>query len=111
MLYFWKVYYFNDGSNPYITYTYRKFFEMLMAFNPEMIDSNTFRISGFMLYKPSTYQGKKERLRNFAIQWQDRTGSGDFELSWSELLDWQGFFHYYGSKYGLLREFKENGIC
>ena len=110
MLNFWKVYYFNDGSNPYISYTYRRFWEMLMAFDPEMIDNNHFRIAGYMRYKPTTYEGKKDRLRNFAIHWQDRIGSGDFDMSWENVLDWQGFFYHYGKHYGLIREFKENGI-
>jgi len=108
---FWKVFYFNDESNPYISQTYHKFFEMLMAFDPEMIDNEHFRVSGFMRFKPTTYQGKKDRLRSFAIQWQERTGSGDFDISYDDLIQWQGFFHYFGKKYGLLREFNENGIC
>ena len=107
---FWKTFYFRDGSNPYITMTYHKFFEMIMAFDPEMIDNNTFSVTSFMRYKPTTYEGKKDRFRSFAIQWKQRTGCGDFDLSYEDLIQWQAFFHYFGSKLGLVREFKENGI-
>jgi len=50
----------------------------------------------------------KEQARNFAIEWQH-----DFEnhnYSYSELAEWGNVFEKLGRKFGLVREFKENGI-
>lgn len=57
----------------------------------------------------NNYQKRKEEARNEAIEWQL-----DFEnhnYSWSELSYYVGYFTALGKKYGLLREFRENGIC
>ena len=54
------------------------------------------------------YQINKTNARNKAIEWQY-----DFEnhnYSWSELADWQDYFTALGKKYGLLREFRNEGI-
>lgn len=56
-----------------------------------------------------TYQQRKEEARERAIEWQR-----DFENQnyyWSELADWAEHFEKLGRRYGLLREFRENGIC
>lgn len=57
----------------------------------------------------STYQEMKEKVRNEAIDWQY-----DFEnhsYSWGELAFWADHFERLGRRYGLLTEFRENGIC
>lgn len=50
----------------------------------------------------------KECARSFAIQWQS-----DFDLKamdWGQLALWSVVFRKLGKKFGLLREFKDNGI-
>ena len=54
------------------------------------------------------YARRKEQARQAAIEWQL-----DFEnhnYSYEELAEWTSFFYLLGSKYGLLEEFRENGI-
>ena len=56
-----------------------------------------------------TYQQLKEEAREQAIEWQ-----ADFEksnYSWAELAAWENHFKALGKRYGLLKEFRENGIC
>lgn len=56
----------------------------------------------------SKYNQGKEKWRTAAIEWQ-----ADFEnhnYSWSELFHFQKMFEYYGKQFGLLKEFRENGI-
>lgn len=59
-------------------------------------------------YKCNKYQIKKYETRQEAIEWQN-----NFELqnySWGDLTLWGDYFKKKGKKYGLLKEFKENGI-
>jgi hypothetical protein len=56
----------------------------------------------------ANYQKRKESARGFAIEWQL-----DFEnnnYTWGELAYYQDLFYKIGKRYGLLTEFKENGI-
>lgn len=55
------------------------------------------------------YQQMKEKVRNAAIDWQRSFESCLY--SWEEVAEWQGKFERLGKRYGLLREFRENGIC
>ena len=54
------------------------------------------------------YQLNKAKLRENAISWQNDLGTKNY--SHNELLFWQEYFYKLGKKYGLLKEFKENGI-
>ena len=57
----------------------------------------------------ANYCDRKARARNKAIEWQI-----DFEnhnYSWEELAEWGSHFEKLGKRYGLLTEFRENGIC
>lgn len=56
-----------------------------------------------------TYAEKKENLRNFAIEWQQDSAENSF--SWTEIAYWQGWFERMGRRFGLLNEFRGNGIC
>lgn len=56
-----------------------------------------------------TYKEQKEKTRELAVQWQH-----DFEnhnYDWLELANWGDFFTKLGKRYGLLKEFRANGIC
>jgi hypothetical protein len=57
----------------------------------------------------NNYQKRKEETRQQAIEWQQ-----DFEKQgycWGDLIIYQQYFEDLGKKYGLLKEFHENGIC
>lgn len=56
-----------------------------------------------------TYQQGKERARDCAIEWQ--LDYGNHNYSYGELADFCDYFRRLGKRYGLLREFHENGIC
>ena len=57
----------------------------------------------------SNYQKQKERVRNEAIEWQ--LDFDNHNYSWGELAVFGDYFYTMGKRYGLLREFRENGIC
>lgn len=55
-----------------------------------------------------SYKERKEEIRQQAIEWQQ-----DFEnqgYCWGDLIIYQQYFEELGKRYGLLKEFKENGI-
>lgn len=56
----------------------------------------------------NAYQKGKEAARAAAQEWQARFGNRS--MTWGELAEWQEYFARLGRKYGLLREFAENGI-
>lgn len=57
----------------------------------------------------SNYQKYKEKAKQRAIQWQSEY-FGTVALSYAALANWQGYFYRLGKNYGLVREFRENGI-
>lgn len=56
----------------------------------------------------SKYMEKKEAARNEAINLMFTTENDS--ISWSELLNYQDHLLTIGRRYGLIREFHENGI-
>lgn len=54
------------------------------------------------------YNMKKSEIRLEAIFWQIQQSG--YNYSYSELLEKQIYFEKMGKKYGLMREFRENGI-
>ncbi len=57
-----------------------------------------------------TYQQRKEEVRQEANNfWTYQAPQQDY--SWEEIADFQDYFRKLGKRYGLLKEFKENGIC
>lgn len=57
----------------------------------------------------NNYQRQKERVRNEAIDWQ--LDFFNYNYSWLELIAFENYFEKMGRRYGLLTEFRENGIC
>ena len=54
------------------------------------------------------YEIKKAQIRSEAIQWQY-----DFQnrpQSWFQVSESTAYFQKFGKQYGLLKEFRENGI-
>ena len=54
------------------------------------------------------YQMLKDNVRQKAIEWQ--LDFDNHNYSWYELSIWSNYFYKLGKRYGLLKEFKENGI-
>ena len=57
----------------------------------------------------SAYASKKARARQLAIDWQLRVATRP-GWSWDWCVEWSARWERIGRKYGLLREFKENGF-
>lgn len=62
-----------------------------------------------MSTKQSYYEKRKAEVREEAIEWQSDVGNHCYSC-WSLAIK-QDYFRRLGKRYGLLREFKENGIC
>lgn len=54
------------------------------------------------------YQRAKARVRDMAIEWQSDFKNHDY--SYSDLIYWEDYFRGLAKRYGLVREFEENGI-
>lgn len=57
-----------------------------------------------------TYQQKKAEARDEAINWQLEISTKPYLMYYSELAFWGNHFEKSARRYGLVREFKENGI-
>ena len=57
----------------------------------------------------TTYKAKKEMARQEAIDWQNDFCNHSY--SYGELCAFATYFEKLGKRYGLLKEFRENGIC
>lgn len=57
----------------------------------------------------STYQAKKNMAREEAIEWQEYAAKQS--TSYEAVAVAQFHFEQLGRRYGLLTEFRENGIC
>lgn len=60
------------------------------------------------LERNTKYQQKKNQLINEAIEWQQ--SNCDTEITEKEWAEKTYYFYIMGKRYGLLREFQENGI-
>ena len=56
-----------------------------------------------------SYSEGKERARNEAIEWQGTFSEGK-TYYWSEMAYFSDYFSKLAKRYGLIREFRENGI-
>ena len=107
----WVHFKYRNGGNPYISWCNDGLFHMICKYylTPSWYDRNAFIVEEVREHsKHQTYNEKKQILQDFAILWQDYTKTVNF--SWDDLTKWGAFFTEYGKKYGLLREFRENGI-
>ena len=57
--------------------------------------------------KVNNYQVAKENAREQAREWQITEDN----YSYAELAYWQSYFERLGKRYGLLTEFRAEGIC
>lgn len=94
----WK----EDGfERAQVFYLWEDYFAETSSSDVDVLSVISFKVSG------KTYQDKKECVRNIAIQFQHDDDGG---LSMFEISEIQGWFQKVGSRYGLLKEFKENGV-
>lgn len=56
----------------------------------------------------NAYQKAKERARDKAIEWQMDFDNHNY--SYGELAYWGDYFMKLANRYGLVKEFRENGI-
>ena len=97
------------GGNPYITTNNDNLFKMIIKYHLSQFDCKSFAVlSRREFHGRKTYEDKKVLLQAFAQDWQLK--NPEMFYSWQDLSDWGAFFEEYGKKYGLLREFRENGI-
>lgn len=59
--------------------------------------------------KSNNYSDCKNYIRALAIEWQYEFAESNY--SYFDLAKCHEIFMKYGRRYGLLREFRENGIC
>ena len=102
---------YKDGSNPYIAINNDNLFRMICKYDTIQETSTHFMVIGRKSdilggKKRLNYSDKREILSDFAKELQ----TNNMFDSWGSLADWGAFFEEYGKKYGLLREFRENGI-
>lgn len=58
----------------------------------------------------SKYRERQAKARQLAIDWQNSLDLDKHDWSLLYLQEWYSRFERIGRKYGLIREFKENGI-
>ena len=104
----WVHFEFESGSNPYIAKTDDALWDMICKYDVEQRENFFYVVNGERNCK-RTYENCKAILRDFAIEWQNRFDKMTYFQS--DLINWGGFFETYGKRFGLLREFRENGIC
>jgi len=104
----WIHFRYWNGSNPYITKTNRYFFKMICKYYLTRDYDLGYMVEAEREPYKKTYKAVREILREFAQNWQNDFPRSSY--SWHDLADWGAFFEEYGKKYGLLREFRENGI-
>lgn len=81
------------------------------TFNPDVAEKVVLIDKSFVILgrlSGKTYAEKREEVREKAIDLQRIDEGG---LSYGEYAMIAEYFETYGKRYGLLREFKENGIC
>ena len=87
-----------DGWNEYFSDTW----------NPQTAETDIALISDHA-YMGRTYEDKKNYIRQKAIEYQ--YSASLISLSYMELMIMGNYFEKIGRRFGLLREFRENGIC
>ena len=109
-MYQWQYIEFLEGANPYICKTEKEFFRIYCKYQLVNISGNFWRCDGLRPdYKePSEYQRNKHYLREQAIQWQAEFDNHNY--STLELICYQNYFERMSKRYGLIKEFRENGI-
>jgi hypothetical protein len=103
---------FTDGSNPYIltneSLLYKWFYNYDLELN-KIAEGAIFFVTATETARRKTYQQAKGAAQMFAIDAQNEISKNAF--SYGEIADIADTLHALGSRFGLVREFKENCIC
>ena len=99
---------FENGSNPFIAFRNSTLFGMITRYDVKQEFETGFIVTSWRGNYRRTYQNIRQIIQDFAIAWQ--MDFCKWHYTQKELIDWANFFETYGKKYGLLREFRENGI-
>ena len=102
-------YHMLNSSNPYIAWTNQEIFRMFCKYHTVQTGETSFLVIGIREWngKPD-YKSKKAILESIAIDWQRDVGN--FNYSYADFIGWSDFFEELGKKYGLLTDFRKNGI-
>lgn len=92
----------SERSESWVFNNIREYHEATFSPDVEVLCARVLEVKG------RTYDERKEYLRDLAIEIQHADDGG---LSWMEVSMLEEFFRANGQRYGLLREFHENGIC
>ena len=96
------IYY--NGEESGVVYDYGLFHSKTFSPDSEWIVLGT-------LKSKWTYRRKKIEVRELAIATHAFISEYDVPLSWGDVAEIGTWFEKYGRRYGLLEEFRENGIC
>lgn len=77
-------------------------------FQDQYADSDKFHNEGLIEGKKLKFPKTEDEARDQAVQWQDEFSSKS--MSWGDVLDAGQHFEKTAKKFGLTKEFKENGI-
>ena len=105
---FYTHFTYYHGGNPYVAFNNKALFDMICKYHLEQVGDTFYHVYAERKPYKKTYAALREILRDFAIDWQ--LSFSRFIYYQNTLIDYQSFFEDYGKKYGLLREFRENGI-
>lgn len=118
---------FGNGSNPYVRFNmdertfrnelhkWKRNYNIVSAnWNDTILTISVTQKSERELHemkkaRQEYYNRMKRRARNTAIHWQEKFS--EKSMSYEELAKAQSHFEKLGKRYGLLTEFRENGIC
>lgn len=118
---------FGDGSNPYVRFNmdertfrnelrkWKRNYNIVSAnWNDTILTISVTQKSERELHemkkaRQEYYNRMKRRARNTAIYWQEKFS--EKSMSYDELAEAQSYFEKLGKRYGLLAEFRANGIC
>lgn len=102
---------FTDGSNPYILINESHLYKWLYNYDLELdkIVYGAISVTATETTRQKTYQQAKEAARLFAIDVQNIISENNF--SYGEIADISDTMHALCSRFGLVREFRENCIC
>jgi len=99
---------FFNGGNPYIAKNPAAAFRVFCKYETIQTAAGMYKCISNRI-PPKTYREKQEIARDIAIQFQNSFSDGAVYF-WSDLSNYQEFFETIAKKYGLIKEFKENGI-
>lgn len=118
---------FGDGSNPYVRFNmdehtfrnelckWKRHYNIVHGYwngdilNISVSHKTPMQEAEMRKTNKEYYNRMKRRARDTALCWQEEFANKS--MSWDELAEAQSYFEKLGKKYGLLVEFRANGIC